>query len=62
MLGALYVAEIAQPKYRGSLGNCLNVSVAFGITFVMFLGPFLSWRLISIICGSLQILGKRVLS
>ena len=57
MLGALYVAEIAQPNIRGGLGNCLSFSVALGITMAMFLGAIFPWRIVSIVCCVPQVIG-----
>ena len=56
-LGALYVAEIAQPNIRGFLGNCLSFSVALGITMAMFLGAVFPWRIVSIVCCVPQVIG-----
>ena len=56
-LGALYVAEIAQPNIRGGLGNCLSFSVALGITMAMFLGAIFPWRIVSIVCCVPQVIG-----
>ena len=58
VVGALYVAEIAQPNIRGGLANCLSFSVALGITMAMFLGAIFTWRIVAIVCCLPQITGK----
>ena len=60
VVGALYVAEIAQPNIRGGLANCLSFSVALGITMAMFLGAIFTWRIVAIVCCLPQITGKMV--
>ena len=57
-LGALYIAEIASPGLRGSLGNCLSFSVALGITLVMSFGALLTWPILSLAGAIPQIIGN----
>ena len=49
MAAPAYIAEIAETKYRGALGTCMQLMVTLGILFIN-LNCNTDWRLLTGIC------------
>lgn len=53
---AVYIGEIAQPDIRGSLSNFNNLLKSTGSLFVFVTGPYISYSMLAVICGSIPVL------
>lgn len=55
-IGAVYMAEICEPRYRGFLLALVTFAVSLGILIVHVLGTYLHWRLIAFMSMSIAAL------
>lgn len=53
---SVYIAEIAEPRYRGFLLAGVSLAIASGLMFSHLLGTFFSWQLTAVICGICPVL------
>lgn len=52
----VYVAEIAKPEIRGLLGSGVQVMVVIGVLLGISAGAVVSWRWLSIVCLSMDLI------
>lgn len=50
-----YIAEIASPSARGTLGAMFQLFLAFGIVLTFVLGSTVSYTVLGIICGLVEV-------
>lgn len=52
----MYIGEIAETSIRGSLGSFLQLFITIGLLFSYAIGPYVSYMVLWIACGSLPII------